>query len=253
VFKELATFNANVPVRGISFYLVEENTFLIASLSNLNVLSSAVLGGERRRTRFIMNHTIGKDYSSSNPAEDLARLAEKMNLGKDVLGLMTAVDVRWQQGMFSLPWLLFFASAGNMAGSMIAYTIGWYFGRPIVLRFGKYIGITSEKLDKLEGKFNKYGVWIVFFSKFIAGIRVLVPYLSGINRMPLTRFAVFSFVSAILWASVFVLLGRYIEITWHHYYQAAHQFLLPGIIIVALIIGCYLFIKYRNSRSKGAV
>lgn len=159
----------------------------------------------------------------------------------------------WQQGLFSLPWLLFFASAGNMAGSMIAYTIGWYFGRPIVLRFGKYIGITGEKLDKLERKFNKYGDWIVFFSKFIAGIRILVPYLSGINRMPLTRFTVFSFVSAILWSSVFVLLGRYIEIAWRHYYQSVHQFLLPGIVIAALIMGCYLFKKYRKSRLKSPV
>lgn len=94
MFEELTTFNANVPVKGISFYLVEENTFLIASLHQLKVLSSAVLGGERRRARFILNHTVENNYSSDTPAEDLARLAEKMNLGKDVLGLMTAVDVR---------------------------------------------------------------------------------------------------------------------------------------------------------------
>jgi len=94
LFKELTTFNVNVPVKGISFYLVEENTFLIASLHQLKVLSSAVLGGERRRARFIMNHTVEKSYSSDTPAQDLASLAEKMNLGKDVLGLMTAVDVR---------------------------------------------------------------------------------------------------------------------------------------------------------------
>ena len=166
---------------------------------------------------------------------------------------LTISGFAWQQGLFSLPYLLFFASAGNIAGSMIAYTIGWYFGRPIVLRFGKYIGITGEKLDKLEEKFNRYGNWIVFFSKFIAGMRVLVPYLSGINQMPLLRFTVVSLVSAILWTSVFVLLGRYIEIAWRHYYQSAHQFLLPGIIIAVLIIGCYLFIKYRKSRSKSSV
>lgn len=166
---------------------------------------------------------------------------------------LTISGVAWQQGIFSLPWLLFFAIAGNMTGSLIAYTIGWYFGRPIVIRYGRYIGITGEKLDKLEGKFNKYGDWIVFFSKFIAGIRILVPYLSGINRMPPARFTVISLVSAILWALVFVLLGRYIEMAWRHYFQAAHQFLLPGIIIAALLIGCYLFIKYRKSRSKSAV
>jgi len=94
LFEELTAFNANVPIKGIKFYLVKENTFLIVSLRRLKVLSSAVLGGERRRARFIMNHTVENNYSSDNPAEDLARLVEKMNLGKDVLGLMTAVDVR---------------------------------------------------------------------------------------------------------------------------------------------------------------
>lgn len=94
MFEELTIFNMNVPVKGIRFYLVEENIFLIASLRQLKVLSSAVLGGERRRARFILNHTVAKNYSSDKPAEDLVRLAEKLNLGKDVLGLMTAVDIR---------------------------------------------------------------------------------------------------------------------------------------------------------------
>ncbi len=94
MLKELSAFNVNIPVKGISCYLVEENTFLIASLRQLKVLSSAVLGGERRRVRFIINHTVEEKYSSDTPSQNLARLAEKMDLGKDVLGLMTAVDVR---------------------------------------------------------------------------------------------------------------------------------------------------------------
>ncbi len=156
----------------------------------------------------------------------------------------------WQKGVFSLPLLLLFASAGNITGSIIAYIIGRYLGRPVVMRFGKYIGLTNEKFDKMEGKFKKYGNWLVLFSKFIAGIRVLVPYLSGINRMPLTRFTVLNIISAILWTSTFILLGRYIEITWHRYYQSTHQLLLPVIIIASISIGLYFFIKHRRKRPK---
>lgn len=166
---------------------------------------------------------------------------------------LTILGFAWEKGTFSLPWLLLIASAGNITGSMIAYALGQKFGRPIVVRFGKYAGITNEKFNKLEGKFQKYGDWIVLFSKFIAGIRVLVPYLSGINRMPLIRFAVFNVVSAILWTSAFVLLGRYIEMAWNRYYQAIHQFLLPGIILAIIIIGFYVFMKRRNKRSKSTI
>lgn len=94
MFKEITSFKALFPVYGVSFYLVEESTFLISSLNYLRVLSSAVLGGERRRARHIMNHTVDGNYSGDNPAQELALLADKLNLGKDVLGLMTAVDVR---------------------------------------------------------------------------------------------------------------------------------------------------------------
>lgn len=94
MFEELTAFNLNIPFRGIRFYLVEDRTFLIASLRQLKVLSSAILGGELRRARFIMNHTVDRNYCSKDPAEDLELLAGKMNLGGEVLGLMTAVDVR---------------------------------------------------------------------------------------------------------------------------------------------------------------
>jgi len=94
MLKELAAFNAGIPVKGVKFYLADENTFLIASRRRLRVLSSAVLGGKRRWVRFIINHTVDKNYNNDHPAEDLARLAEKLDLGEQVLGLMTAVDVR---------------------------------------------------------------------------------------------------------------------------------------------------------------
>ena len=94
MFEKFTTFNQNVPIKGISCYLVDDKTFLIASMRRLKVLSSAALGGERRQTRFIINHTVEKSYNCDNPDRDLARLAEKIGLGEDVLGLMTAVDIR---------------------------------------------------------------------------------------------------------------------------------------------------------------
>lgn len=94
MFEELTMFNKNVPIKGVKFYLVEDRTFLVVSQRPLKVLSSAVLGGERRQARFIMNLTVEENYNGENPAKDLALLAGKLNLGGEVLGLMTAVDVR---------------------------------------------------------------------------------------------------------------------------------------------------------------
>jgi iron complex transport system ATP-binding protein len=95
LFKRITFFNKHNPVPGISFfYMMEEKTFLIASMGRLNVLSSAVLGGELRKAKFIVNRTVDKDYNNDRPWEDLRGLTQKMGLGEEVLGMLTAVDVR---------------------------------------------------------------------------------------------------------------------------------------------------------------
>jgi iron complex transport system ATP-binding protein len=94
LFKELTTCDHDIPIEGISSCLVNNDTFLISSDQWLNVLSSATLGGELRRTRHIINHTVKKGYSSDHPDRELIHLAAKMGLGEGVIGLMTAVDVR---------------------------------------------------------------------------------------------------------------------------------------------------------------
>lgn len=94
MFKELTTCDHDIPIEGISSCLVNNDTFLISSDQWLNVLGSAALGGEFRRTRHIINHTVKKGYSSDHPDRELDRLAAKMGLGEGAIGLMTAVDVR---------------------------------------------------------------------------------------------------------------------------------------------------------------
>jgi iron complex transport system ATP-binding protein len=94
LLKESTTYDQKIPIDGISCYLVDDRTFLITSVKWLKVLGSAALGGERRRARHIINHTVKKSYNCDHPDQDLARLAAKIGLFEGVMGLMTAVDVR---------------------------------------------------------------------------------------------------------------------------------------------------------------
>jgi membrane protein DedA with SNARE-associated domain len=158
---------------------------------------------------------------------------------------LTVSGFEWTKGIFHLFPLLFSAVLGNIVGSSIAYGIGRFLGRPVILRFGRFIGISEQKLDRADQKFMKYRNGIVMVAKFIAGIRVLVPYLAGINRMPFALFSVLNTISAILWATVFIILGKSAEIVWRHYHLALHAFLLPFVIILVILIGILLFIKRR--------
>jgi len=96
---------------------------------------------------------------------------------------LTISGFEWTKGVFKFLPLLFAAGIGNIVGSTIAYWIGYLLGRPVIVRFGQYIGITEERLDVADKKFAKFQSAIVLFGKFIAGIRVLIPYLAGINRI----------------------------------------------------------------------
>jgi len=156
----------------------------------------------------------------------------------------------WMNGAFVLTPLLIAAIAGNITGSSIAYGIGRYLGRSVILRFGRYVGMTEQRLNKAHEHLEKNRIWILIFSKFIAGVRVFVPYIAGMNRMSFLGFTIYNTISAVIWVTLFTVLGRYIHIGWHRYHHALQRFLVPGIVFIIILGLCYLVMKYRRRRGK---
>jgi membrane protein DedA with SNARE-associated domain len=165
---------------------------------------------------------------------------------------LTVSGFEWMKGAFSLVPLLLCAALGNIIGSTIAYSIGYFLGRPVIVRFGRYVGITEQRLNAADVKFSKYRTRILLFSKFIAGIRVLVPYLAGINRMPFALFTAYNAVSAVVWAAVFILLGRYAGVAWSHHHKVLHHYLVPAIIVALVVVGIVFVRKIIAKRKPEA-
>ncbi len=164
---------------------------------------------------------------------------------------LTISGFEWTKGVFSLVPIVLTAATGNILGSTIAFGIGYYLGRPVVLRFGRFVGITEKRLVLAEEKFSKFQSTIVLFGKFIAGIRVLIPYLAGINRMSFWLFTLYNAVSALVWATVFIVLGRYIGLIWDKYHLFFHQYFLTVIIVaVILLAGIVFFKKFFAARRR---
>lgn len=164
---------------------------------------------------------------------------------------LTISGFEWTKGIFSLVPIVLTAASGNILGSTIAYGIGYFLGRPVVLRFGKYVGITEPRLNMAQEKFEKYESSIVLFGKFIAGVRVLIPYLAGINRMPFLLFSVYNAVSALVWATTFIVLGRYIGVVWEKYHVVIQHYMWPFIIgVVLLAAGLIFFKRWLKTRGR---
>lgn len=161
---------------------------------------------------------------------------------------LTLAGFEWTKGVFSLVPLLVVAAMGNIIGSSIAYAVGYFLGRPVILRYGKYVGITEARLNRADQKFGRYRVSVVLFSKFIAGIRVLVPYLAGLNRMSFLLFTLYNAISAFAWTAAFIVLGKYIGVGWARYHHLFYRFLVPAIVAGVLIVGVAIVLRIRKKR-----
>jgi len=146
---------------------------------------------------------------------------------------LTISGVEWSQGNFSFVPLFLVAAIGNIVGSTIAY--GTYLGRPVLLRYGRFVGISEERLKKAEAKFERRRHLVLLIGKFVAGVRVLVPYLAGINRMNFVLFSVYNTVSAFLWAMFFILEGRYLGLLWNRYHSLIEQYGVQIIVGIACV------------------
>jgi membrane protein DedA with SNARE-associated domain len=163
---------------------------------------------------------------------------------------LTLAGIALTKGDFSLIPLLLAAVVGNLLGSTIAYGIGRFLGRAVIVRYGKYIGLTEARLNKAEQMFLKRRITILIISKFIAGVRVFTPYLAGLNKIPFAVFTLYNAIGAVIWVTVFVFRGRYVDVAWSRYHAVMHKHLLPLILIALVIVGFVIWLKARmKSRS----
>ena len=141
---------------------------------------------------------------------------------------------------WNIPLAVAFATAGSVVGALVGYAIGAWGGRPLLDRYGRYVGIGDEDLDRADRWFERWGSWAVFLGRMVPLVRTFVSYPAGISRMPIGRFVLFSTLGslpwnlALIWAG-FVVGDNYpqIEATLKPYEYVIY--VLVALVVVALI------------------
>jgi membrane protein DedA with SNARE-associated domain len=105
------------------------------------------------------------------------------------------------QGHMHIVPLLLIACVAAVTGDNIGYAIGRFGGRRLVLRYGRYVLITEERLQKAEGFFRRYGGVVVAVARFLAGLRQLNGIVAGTVKMRWRRFLVYNMLGAALWVA----------------------------------------------------
>lgn len=134
---------------------------------------------------------------------------------------------------------------GNTLGSVASYFVGYYGGRPLVERYGKYVLISAHDLAMADRWFAKYGEATVFFSRMLPIVRTFISVPAGVARMPLWRFTLFSILGAIPWVMLLVWGGMQLG---DHWLELKHNLRGLDYLIAAIILaGVGLFI-WRHVR-----
>ncbi len=154
-----------------------------------------------------------------------------------------------QQGKMELIPVLIAAILGTIGGAYFNYWLAKHYGRDLFIRYGKYLMMTPEKLDKLELFFYRHGAISTFTGRLIPGIRHYISFPAGLARMDLKKFVIYTALGGAIWMTVLVMLGYYIgenEELMMRYLPKAKI----GMLVIILAAGGFYIWHHR--RKKGS-
>lgn len=160
--------------------------------------------------------------------------------------MLLAAAVYAGTGRLSIQWVIVAAAIGAIAGDNIGYLVGRHGGRPLVERYGPYIRIHAEHLDRAQVFFERYGDRTVFFGRFVAVLRAWAAFLAGVNHMPWRRFLLFNAAGGILWATVYGLLGYVLGNNLPLLERVVRLLGIGGIVIAGLVVAAAIVVYYRR-------
>ena len=134
---------------------------------------------------------------------------------------------------------------GCVLGSIPAYYLGQYGGRPIIERFGRYVLISHHDLDLADRLFAKYGQSIVFVARLLPVIRTFIAFPAGVARMPMNRFIAYTFLGSLPWCLGLAFVGQKLGEHWEALKPIFHA--SDGVIVAVAVVAVGLWI-YRHLR-----
>ncbi|HEX9291965.1 MAG TPA: DedA family protein [Anaeromyxobacteraceae bacterium] len=155
-------------------------------------------------------------------------------------------------GQFSLHGAALAGALGCIAGSIPAYYLGQYGGRPLIERYGKYVLLSRRELDFAERLFARHGQWVVLAARLLPVIRTFIAFPAGVARMNMTKFVVYTFVGSYPWCYGLAWVGMKLGEHWDkdpRLKAAFHRFdLAVGILLVAGV-AWFVWHKMKEARA----
>ena len=153
------------------------------------------------------------------------------------------------QGQLSLAGVVAAGTLGSWVGAAIMYWGARWLGRPLVMRFGPYVGVAAAKLTLAEAWAARYGWPGIFFSRLLPVIRHLIGIPAGILRMDFRWYSAATLGGSLVWTSVLAWLGRTVGQHPELLQGSLHRFFLLVLALAAALAALYtVFVKRAVAR-----
>lgn len=159
------------------------------------------------------------------------------------------------QGTTSLLSLVLVALAGAVGcllGSMVAYAIGYKGGRPLMLKYGRYVLISQHDADKADQFFQRWGSATAFFSRLLPVVRTYISLPAGISKMPFSKFCVYTLLGSFPWCLLLAYAGMVLGKNMSTLGPIFHSLDVVILVVLVILVALYVRRHIRNDRRARA-
>jgi membrane protein DedA with SNARE-associated domain len=145
------------------------------------------------------------------------------------------------EGKMTLLGIALAGAIGCVVGSIPAYYLGMFGGRPMAEKYGKYVLISKKDLDWADNAFAKHGEIIIFIGRMLPAVRTFIAFPAGVAKMNMTKFCVYTFVGSFIWCYLLGYAGMKMGEHWEDLKVYFHEF--HYVIIAAGVLFLVWYIR----------
>jgi membrane protein DedA with SNARE-associated domain len=143
-------------------------------------------------------------------------------------------------------------SLGSLLGSIVAYWIGSAGGRPLMLKYGRYVLISQHDADRADRFFQRWGAPTAFFSRMLPVVRTYISLPAGITKMSFGKFCLYTFLGSLPWCLLLAFIGYELGNNYSKISGPLHYLDVVVVVVVVLLAALYIWRHIRNDRRARA-
>jgi membrane protein DedA with SNARE-associated domain len=168
-------------------------------------------------------------------------------------GVLASGQIPHEPHHLNLIAVIAVAVLAELLGSFAGYLIGYFGGRPLVDKLGKYVLLTHKDLDRADAWFARRGEPVALFGRFIPLLRSFVSFAAGLGEMAIAKFTLFTLIGCAIWCAVLTTIGYELGSSYKHLLSGFSDagYVLAALAVVAVVV--LFFHRVREVRTERAV